>query len=61
MWNLGSDTLASQSDSLTAERYTIYVAGCPVLDPLEKSSTRGGVGEGKGCTEQSSSHPITSR
>jgi hypothetical protein len=61
MWSLGSYTLASHSDSLTAERFTIYVAGCPVPDPLEKSSTRGSVGEGRGCTEEGSSHPITSR
>ena len=61
MANLGSSTLASQSDSLTAERSTIYVAGCPVLDPLEKSSTRGGVGEGRSCSQEGSTHPITSR
>jgi hypothetical protein len=61
MWNLGSDSLASQSDSLIAHPDPIYVAGCPVPDPLEKSSTRGGVGKGRGCTEEGSSHPITSR
>jgi hypothetical protein len=61
MWNLGSDSLASQSDSLTAQPDPIYVAGCPVPDPLEKSSTRGGVGKGRGCTEEGSYHPITSR
>jgi hypothetical protein len=61
MVSLGSDTLSSQSDSLTAERSTIYVAGCLVPDPLEKSSTRGSVGEGRGCTEEGSSHLITSR
>jgi hypothetical protein len=61
MWSLGSYTLASHSDSLTAERDPIYVAGCPVPDPLEKSSTRGSVGEGRGCTEEGSSHPMTSR
>jgi hypothetical protein len=61
MWNVGSDTLSSQSDSLTAERSTIYVARCPVPDPLEKSSTRGGVGEGIGCSHEGSTHPITSR
>src|SRR5918994_2982849 len=61
MWNLGSSTLASQSDSLTAQRDPIYVAGCPVPAPLEKSSARGGVGEGRGCTHEGSTHPITSR
>jgi hypothetical protein len=61
MWNLGSDSLASQSDSLTAHPDPIYVVGCPVPDPLQKSSTRGGVGKGRGCTEEGSSHPITSR
>jgi hypothetical protein len=61
MANVGSSTLASQSDSLTAERSTIYVAGCPVPAPLKKSSTRGGVGEGRGCSQEGSSHPITSR
>jgi hypothetical protein len=61
MANLGSSTLASQSNSLTAQRDPIYVGGCPVPDLLEKSSARGGVGEGRGCTEEGSSHPITSR
>jgi hypothetical protein len=61
MCNLGSSTLASQSDSLTAQRDPIYVAGCPVPAPLEKSSARGGVGEGRGCSQEGSTHPITSR
>jgi hypothetical protein len=62
MWKVGSDTLASQSDSLTAERYPVYVAGCPVPDPLEKRSARGGgVGEGRGCSQEGSTHPISSR
>jgi hypothetical protein len=61
MWNVGSDSLASKSDSLTAGRDPIYVAGCPVPDPLHKSSSRGSVGEGRGCTEGGYSHPITSR
>jgi hypothetical protein len=61
MWNVGSSTLASQSDSLTAQRDMIYVAGCPVPDPLEKHSARGGVEEDRGCSEEGSSHPITSR
>jgi hypothetical protein len=58
MANLGSSTLASQSDS---QRYPIYVAGCPVGDPLEKSSAGGGVDKGGGCSKEGSSHPITSR
>jgi hypothetical protein len=62
IWNIGSDTLASQSDSLTAPQDPIYVAGCPVPGPLEKSSRRGGVEEGKGCSEEDLSHLInTSR
>jgi hypothetical protein len=62
MVSLGSDTLSSQSDSLKAERDPIYVAGCPVPEPLlEKDSARGGVGEDRGCTEEGFSHPITSR
>ena len=61
MWNVGSDTLSSQSDSLTAERETIYVGGCPVPAPLQKSSTRGGVGQSRGCSHEGASHPITSR
>jgi hypothetical protein len=32
MWKVGSSTLASKSDSLTAERYPVYVAGYPVPD-----------------------------
>ncbi len=61
MWNVGSDSLASQSDSLTAERDTIYVGGCPVPDPLKKSSAQGGVGKGRSCTKEGFSHPVTSR
>jgi hypothetical protein len=61
MWNVGSDTLSSQSASLTAERYPIYVAGCPVHDPLEMSSARGGFGKCGGCNEEGSTHPFTSR
>jgi len=61
MWNVGSDSLASQSDYLTAQPETIYVAGCPVPAPLEKGSARGGVGESRGCSEEGSTHPITSR
>jgi len=61
MWDVGSDALASQSDSLTAQRYPIYVAGCPVSDPLGKISTRGGVGKDEDCSKEGSSHPITSR
>ena len=61
MWHVGSDTLSSQSDSLTAQQETIYVGGCPVPDPLQKSSTRGGVGESRGCSQAGATHPITSR
>jgi hypothetical protein len=61
MASLGSYALVSQSDSLTAQRDLIYVAGCPVPDPLEQSSARGDVGKGRGCSKEGSSHPITSR
>jgi hypothetical protein len=61
MMTLGSHSLASESDSLTAERDPIYVGGCRVPAPLQKSPARGGVGEGRGCTEEGSSHPITPR
>jgi hypothetical protein len=63
MWNVGSSTLSSQSDSLTAHQDPIYVAGCPVPGPLKKSSRLGGgVEEGKGCNEEVLSHLInTSR
>jgi hypothetical protein len=59
--NLGNDTLASHSETLTAKRPPIYVAGCPVVDTLQQSSVKGEAGEGRGCTEEGSSHPITSR
>jgi hypothetical protein len=61
MVTLGNSTLAAQSDSLTAQQDPIYVAGCPVPAPLEKSSARGDVGEGAGCSHEGSTHPITSR
>ncbi len=61
MAHLGSSTLASQSDPLTAEQDTIYVGGCPVPDPLEKGSVEGGAGEGGGCSTEGASRPITSR
>ena len=61
MTNLGSSTITSQSDSLTAERDPIYVAGCPVPAPLRKSSAQEGVGEGRGCSQEGSTHPMTSR
>jgi hypothetical protein len=61
MASLGSSTLAAESDYLAAQRDPIYVAGCPVPDLLEKSSARGGVGEGMGCSYEGSTHPITSR
>jgi hypothetical protein len=41
MWNVGGDTLSSQCGSLTAERSTIYVAGCPVLDPSRRARREG--------------------
>ena len=57
MWNLGSYTLLSQT-----QPEPIYVAGCPVSEPLQKSPTRrGGVGQGRGCSKEGASHPITSR
>src|SRR5215208_7992983 len=61
MAHLGSSTLASHSDSLIAQREPIYVGGCPVPAPLEKDSARGGVGKGRGCSEEGSSQTITSR
>jgi hypothetical protein len=56
MWNLGSYTLLSQT-----QPEPIYVAGCPMPDPLEKDSARGGFGKGRGCSKEGASHPITSR
>jgi hypothetical protein len=57
MWNLGSHTLVSQT-----QPEPIYVAGCPVSEPLQKSPTRrGGVGQGRGCSKEGSTHPISSR
>jgi hypothetical protein len=57
MWNLGSYTLLSQT-----QPEPIYVAGCPVSEPLQKSPTwRGGVGQGGGCSQEGSTHPISSR
>jgi hypothetical protein len=61
MASLGSLTLLSQSDSLTAERGTMYVAGCPVLEPLQKSSTRRDISKGRGCSDGGSTHPMSSR
>jgi hypothetical protein len=62
MAHLASSTLASQNDSLTAERHPIYVAGCPVVEVLEGSSAQEeGVGKDAGCSEEGSTHPITSR
>src|SRR3712207_6598732 len=63
IWNVGSSTLALQSESLAAHQDPIYVAGCPIPDPLQKSSRRGGVVEGKGgCSEDDLSDLInTSR
>jgi hypothetical protein len=59
MMTLGSHSLASESDSVAQMGDPIYVAGCPVVDTLQKSSA--GVGVGKGCSKEGSSHPITSR
>ena len=56
MWNLGSYTLLSQT-----QPDPIYVAGCPVSEPLQKNPTRGGVGQGRGCSMEGSTHPISSR
>jgi hypothetical protein len=56
MATLGNYTLLSQT-----QLEPIYVAGCPVSDPLQKSSTRGGVGKGMGCSQEGSTHPISSR
>ena len=57
MVTLGSYTLLSQT-----QLEPIYVAGCPVADPLQKSSTRrGGVGQSGGCSQEGSTHPISSR
>jgi hypothetical protein len=62
MANLGSSTLTLQSEPLKAHQDPIYVAGCPVPNPRQKSSRRGGVEEGKGCSEEDLSHLInTSR
>ena len=57
MATLGSYTLLSQT-----QPEPIYVAGCPVSEPLQKSPTRrGGVGQGRGCSKEGSTHPISSR
>ena len=57
MWGLGSFTLLCQT-----QPEPIYVAGCPVADQLQKSSTwRGGIGQGRGCSMEGSTHPMTSR
>src|SRR3712207_1494572 len=57
MVTLGSYTHASQT-----QLEPIYVAGCAVSEPLQKSPTRrGGVGQGRGCSKEGSTHPISSR
>jgi hypothetical protein len=57
MATLGSYTLLSQTHP-----EPIYVAGCPVSEPLQKSpARRGGVGQGRGCSKEGSTHPMTSR
>jgi hypothetical protein len=48
MWNVGSDALASESNTFTA------------MGAREELGGRG-VGKGKGCSHEGSSHPITSR
>ena len=55
----GTTTLVS--DSLQEMREPIYVAGCPVVDALQQSAVKGEASERKGCTEEGSSHPTTSR
>jgi hypothetical protein len=42
-------------------REPIYVAGCTVVDALQQSAVKGEAGERRGCTEEGSSHPTTSR
>jgi len=61
LWNVGSDSLASDSNTLTAMGDPMYVAGCPVPDPLEEGSTRGGIDGSRDCTEEGSYHQISSR
>ena len=56
MWNLGSHTLVSQT-----QPYPLYVAGSPVSEPLQKCPRREGVGQGRGCSHEGSTHPISSR
>jgi hypothetical protein len=61
MWNVGSDSLASDSNTLTAMEGPIYVAGCPVGDPLEEGSTRGGIDGSRDCSEEGFYHQMSSR
>ena len=61
LWNVGSDSLGSDSNTLTAMGDPMYVAGCPVPDPLEEGSTRGGIDGSRDCTEEGSYHQISSR
>jgi hypothetical protein len=56
MWNLGSHTLVSQT-----QPDPLYVAGSPVSEPLQKCPKREGVGQGRGCSHEGSTHPISSR
>src|SRR5215203_3823076 len=42
LWNVGSDSLASDSNTLTAMGDPMYVAGCPVPDRLEEGLTGAG-------------------
>jgi hypothetical protein len=58
----GMATLGSYTLLLQTQPEPIYVAGCPVSEPLQKSPTRrGGVGQGRGCSKEGSTHPINSR
>ena|SRR5215216_697626 len=41
MWKVGSDTLSSQRDSLTAERSPIYVVGVRCLIRLRRARREG--------------------
>ena len=56
MWNLGSHTLVSQT-----QLAPLYVDGSPVSEPLQKCPRREGVGQGRGCSHEGSTHPISSR
>ena len=61
MTTLGGYSLESQSDSPAVMAGPIYLAGCPVADTLDKSSTQADAGKVEGCSEEDVSHPISSR